>query len=381
MGTQSMATLRMASPWRDPRDGTFYLKRRIPERYRSVCGRRGEQIKLSLGTKDAAAARGAWSGVLAQWEALVAEWERKLNAVTLTPETAAEVAAQWAAWIAADLSRLNRSGEDASIFEAGDTGLAADILEQIGGPNASHRAAKAIERLHAHMAEAITVAGIEITPETSAHLMDALRPVVAAAYHQAAIADTGIVEGRGARWNPLVVTRARLPDVPDEVPKPTEAAALAAAVVSLTGLFDRWKTVATAKPRTVAETDYVVKMVVKFAGHDDALRITKEALRKWRDAGKAEGLTNNTWNNRLSMLRQVLEFGVKEDLLPSNPTDGLRLEKSKAAARFPFTDPEAAMILNAARRETKPSLRWAHWVMAFSGMRAGEVLQLSISVE
>jgi integrase len=30
----------------------------------------------------------------------------------------------------------------------------------------------------------------------------------------------------------------------------------------------------------------------------------------------------------------------------------------------------------AARLEAKPSLRWAHWVMSFTGMRAGEVLQL-----
>jgi integrase len=32
--------------------------------------------------------------------------------------------------------------------------------------------------------------------------------------------------------------------------------------------------------------------------------------------------------------------------------------------------------LLAARRESRPSLRWAHWIMAFTGMRAGEVLQL-----
>jgi site-specific recombinase XerC len=87
----------------------------------------------------------------------------------------------------------------------------------------------------------------------------------------------------------------------------------------------------------MAETDYVVKMVVKFIGKDAASAVTKDALRAWRTEGKATGLTNNTWNNRLSMLRQVLDFGVTEDLLASNPTDGLRLEKSKAAARFPFT--------------------------------------------
>ena len=38
---------------------------------------------------------------------------------------------------------------------------------------------------------------------------------------------------------------------------------------------------------------------------------------------------------------------------------------------------EAAQILTAARKETQPSRRWAHWIMAFAGMRVGQVLQLS----
>jgi hypothetical protein len=56
------------------------------------------------------------------------------------------------------------------------------------------------------MAEAVTVAGIEVTPETQAHLMDALRPVVAAAYHQAALTDMASLAARaraGTRWRSL----------------------------------------------------------------------------------------------------------------------------------------------------------------------------------
>jgi integrase len=73
----------------------------------------------------------------------------------------------------------------------------------------------------------------------------------------------------------------------------------------------------------------------------------------------------------------VLAFGVSEDRLPENVALGLRLPKAKTAPRFPYTDAEAVLILNSARRETAPALRWAHWVMAFSGCRVGEVLQLT----
>ena len=140
--------------------------------------------------------------------------------------------------------------------------------------------------------------------------------------------------------------------------------------------MDGWQAVAVVKPRTVTETDYAVKGLAEFIGHDDAARIGRDDLMRWRDAMKAEGRTNNTWNNRLSLVRQIMQHGVSERHLTADPTDGLRLRKNRQQSPLPYSEADAARILIAARRETKPALRWAHWVMAFSGMRAGEVLQL-----
>ncbi len=145
--------------------------------------------------------------------------------------------------------------------------------------------------------------------------------------------------------------------------------------VSLRGLYLGRKAVAVVKPRVVAETDYVVRSLAAFAG-DDAARITRDELIRWRDSIKAGGANNNTWNNRLSMVRQVLLHGVNQGLLKEDPTTGIRLRKSRQKSPPPYTDADAAHLLLAARKETQPSLRWAHWVMAFSGLRAGEVLQL-----
>jgi len=61
------------------------------------------------------------------------------------------------------------------------------------------------------------------------------------------------------------------------------------AVVSLRGLFDAWKVVTVVKPRTVAETDYAVKDLAGFLGHDDAAKIARGDLLRWRDAMKADG--------------------------------------------------------------------------------------------
>jgi len=144
----------------------------------------------------------------------------------------------------------------------------------------------------------------------------------------------------------------------------------------LEDLYAAWKLVAVVKPRVAGDTEYIVKALIAFVGHNDAARITRDDLARWRDAMKAKGGSNNTWNNRLSMVRQVFRYGVDERRLATDPTDGMRLRKSKPKSPPPYSDADAKHILLAARLETKPSLRWAHWVMAFTGMRAGEVLQL-----
>jgi integrase len=130
-------------------------------------------------------------------------------------------------------------------------------------------------------------------------------------------------------------------------------------------------------PRTVHETKGILKQLEAFLDHDDATKVTKADLIHWRDALKADGKTNATWNKRLSLIGQVFKRAVADDLLPSDPTVGLRLDKGKPKPWLPYSDEETVAILKAARKETSPALRWAHWVMALSGMRVGEVLQLT----
>jgi len=76
----------------------------------------------------------------------------------------------------------------------------------------------------------------------------------------------------------------------------------------------------------------------------------------------------------------VLEWGLQEGKLTGSVTDTkLRLPKSKPAIRLPYSDADTAQILQAARAEARPSIRWVQWMLAFSGMRAGDAFQLSVS--
>jgi integrase len=368
-----MASLRMVSLWPDPRTRILILRKRIPTRLRAVSGRKGEHVKLSTGTADRKLAEKTLPDVLRRWAEMQAEWERKLNVVSVTPERAREIAAHWAAWIAADFGRLDCAGEDLSLFADGFEGKLVESLEVHAGRN-DDREIRQGRALGRHADEASRLCAATISGDTRALLMDAMRPVVRAAYRQAGLRTLGITAGEGKRWNPLDVARGALPKAPDvSAVKPATDPAL-----SFATLMERWKAVASVKPRTVAETAYALEMLKALIDHDDATRVTRADILRWRDATKADGKTNNTWNNRHSMVQQVFLQAVRDGALKANPVDNsLRLPKSRTQGRQPYSDADAAQLLNAARQETSPSLRWAHWVMAFTGMRAGEVLQMT----
>ncbi len=356
-----MTTLRMARPWRDPRTGMLMLRKRVPTRFRGVAGVRGDTVKISTGTKDDKEAARRWPDVLRQWAEREAEWERKLNVVVVTPERAAEIAARWAAWIAGGAA-LDTGGETSDIFEP------LDLPEE----RKPERLARLWDRVEAHAKEALRVAGVETSHETWPVLVTAMSRVVQAAYLQADLAGLDLSGNRAVR--PLDAAREALPSVPDG---PAPGNNRVVPTVSLRGLFDAWKTVATVKPRVAAATGYIVEQLAEFGGHDDAAQIGREDMLRWREVTKQAGKNNNTWNNRLSMVRQVFIRAVADGKLKADPTDRLRLPKERSTSWLPYSDADAAMILNAARKETSPALRWAHWIMALTGMRVGEVLQLT----
>ena len=156
--------------------------------------------------------------------------------------------------------------------------------------------------------------------------------------------------------------------------------------VPLRDLLAFYERHAAIKPRTLAEVRYAIEGLIGFLGHGNATRIQRADLARWRNDMMTQGRNANTFNNRLSLVGQVLAWGIREELLSSNVALlSLRLSKATTKARAPYptkarapyTDAQAARILDAARLEVRPSLRWAHWIMAFSGVRAGEVLQLT----
>lgn len=126
----------------------------------------------------------------------------------------------------------------------------------------------------------------------------------------------------------------------------------------------------------------------KFAGHSDASRISKATVREWRDAMIAEGLSPATINRKhLAALGAVLEHAVKEFDLGDNVAHGIKDNRDDTAPVVAkgYTRAEATKILEATFEGSskaglslvhRRAIFWLPWLMAYTGLRAGEVAQL-----
>jgi integrase len=293
-----------------------------------------------------------------------AEWQRSANAETITQERAAELCATWAAWIAAG-APLDRGGETSDVFEPAE----------VAPENAAERRAKAWARVDFHSQEALRLVGISATADSMDVLRTKMIGPVAAAYLSAdrkeqiaqELAEADLI-GRIARARGDLV-KVALPQVAQTAPPSPK--------LSFDDMWQKWKLATNTKARTVHETRGMLHQLEEFLGHSDTARVAKQDLINWREKLRKEGLSPNTWNNKLSLIGQPFKRAVKDGALSVDPTEGLRLEKAKSKSWLPYDDGDAVAILSAARKETKSSLRWSHWVMAFTGARVGEVLQLT----
>jgi len=143
------------------------------------------------------------------------------------------------------------------------------------------------------------------------------------------------------------------------------------------------------RPATLRDDEAYLRKFIKSVGHHDATRVTKADVRDWRDALMAQTkpvLAPRTINNKyLSALKAVLSHGVKEFDLPANVADGIMDGRdSGPKMRLEWTVEEAETILAAtfkgsSKDISEPHRRavfWAPWIVAYTGLRIGEVTQL-----
>lgn len=142
--------------------------------------------------------------------------------------------------------------------------------------------------------------------------------------------------------------------------------------------------------KSAATLEKYRQTVHDFEHHRRSKRIASVTLEEgeaWRnamlDAGK---LSRKTIRDKLAAIRAILTWGQEQSrgkLFPATPKgtpfDYLELPVAevKDSADRTYTLEQARIVLEAARAETtRPNFRWIPWLLAHSGMRVGEALQL-----
>ncbi|WKW50727.1 DUF6538 domain-containing protein [Rhodomicrobium lacus] len=149
--------------------------------------------------------------------------------------------------------------------------------------------------------------------------------------------------------------------------------------VSIHDVFERWQRERKPSASTISTWRGCVDGFVAHLGHNDMSRVTKKDVVAWKDALIARGLAPQTVNDgHLTALKALYRYALDNDLVTTNPLDGLRVivKKRAGTGMLPHTDQDVARILSLSKLETLPYRRWMPWLLAFSGARVGEIAQL-----
>ncbi|WP_198136929.1 tyrosine-type recombinase/integrase [Nitrobacter hamburgensis] len=200
--------------------------------------------------------------------------------------------------------------------------------------------------------------------------------------------------------------------------KPPETDPLAARMLdgesnqSLSEIFKRYSAERKATPATTQECEVAIRMFEEHLGKPKPLyRITRQDVQGFKRAlletpihyrkrfpGKTlpeaivankkrkepyEPLVARTINNKiLSRIHSLLEWCVKNDLIPDNPAAKIRVDfvQSAEPSRLPFTGDDLKLIFPPAMFQKKlGEFEWAMLISLYGGMRASELAQIKLS--
>jgi integrase len=197
---------------------------------------------------------------------------------------------------------------------------------------------------------------------------------------------------------PIDVPEAPIAPQPATVPlgasqRASEGAGKAGAAIPLLGLYEGYVQAQGVSLGVRREWRNNLLRLVDFLGHDDAARITREDITRWRAdllAAPAKGgklrKPVTVRDNYLVPIRCTLAWAVEEGLLSANVASdvSVRIPKAVKTRDKDYTQTEALAILRASLSEpegrlTAPSARaqrWIPWLCAYTGARVGELAQL-----
>ncbi|MGY3449781.1 phage integrase [Bradyrhizobium sp. USDA 4353] len=383
--------LRMACPTKRPGSDNWYFRKRIPSDVQAILAKLPkeqrppnwykDQISISLKTADRAAAK-------AKCPEVAAEVERTMAALRVGPKP---------------LSVKQISALSGELYRAFADGLEDD---PVVGADLWLRAAQKIERAQKGEEGLVAAIGIHRSPEDRrrASLEQLLGKLT-----DTFLARRGIHTDSESRWKLIQRASVDLPAAakklsqnadgdftPDEYakrfPRYEDQQPKAASGRSLTALVEAWHKAAPdrgVKDRDAKRIKQRFEKLIEFLEHDDAGRVTKQDIIRWRDHRLANKISIKTINDSdITSFSNVFSWGAERGWLSANPTErtSIKTKRNTAEVREKYFLPEeaatilqtAAAIVGSERESPKTTAakRWVPWLCAYSGARVAEMIQL-----
>ena len=330
-----------SAPFKHPKTGVFYFRRKVPERLAKRIGK--SWIKRSLGTKNPREAKELFAIEAARVEQLFK------NADTLTDLSFKQVTALAAEWYAARLK------DDEA--EPGDPeGLGTLLTDLSLDPSYAEK----VSAVGGFVGATLEARGLVVSDDTYAALVSAF-------YENYRRLVWFLSKRAKGNYEPDPIIEAA-PKFERENDKPK---------VSLDDLVSGWALESRPRERTQEEFKRAVTRLGDFIGSQDAHKVTPDKVAEYKAYLLTSGKSHKTTKNNLSALSAVFGWGFRNRKLSSNPIHGIsiKVKKRPDEGRRSFTMEEACRILEAASR-AQDGKRWVPLILAYSGARVGEVAQL-----
>ncbi len=360
--------LAMSRPWKHPNSGVYWLRKGVPEDLRALVGKREE--KRSLQTRDPVEAKRRHAEALTEIELRWANLRTGPKALTEIEahQMAAMIHDRWlqhhqdnpsdqTSWRTDLADRMFAPAKALSMDDIRGGRILTDIDMDAFEVRKMEKWCQEVadERLAAH--------GLVVDDKSRRKLTVA----VGAAVQRASMSLARLAKGEVLGSAILFPTHAKPATPADSRP------------LAFKFLVDGWSTERRPVAKTVYEWSRVVRQLEKYLGHNDARRLTGEDLVGWKGSMVETGLRPKTIQDaKLAPVRAILQWGVNNKHLASNPADGISLDvrSKQGEKKRSFTDDEAKIILKAALVEKDPVRRWVPWLGAYSGARVSELCQL-----
>lgn len=360
--------LAMARPWKHPKTGIYWLRKRVPDELLKVVGKR-EELR-TLGTRDPALAKVKHAAALAELEA---RWANlRAGPKLLSEREALELAAPLGDWW---ISQYQDSPSSQNVWRtaygqrvfAPTTTLTINELDNLF-------TLKEGDLEIAQMEGWCKQAAAKLSNSRGLQLDDAGKLLLAAAIGRIIHAASLKLE-RLANGEPAASVLAMFPSSQTSTAVPRAQKRR----VPFDDVIKGWKSERRPVAKTVYEWSRVFDQLTLFLGHDDASALTADDLIRWKSAMVAEGLRAKTIQDaKLAPVRSILQWATNNKLLEANVADGVKIDtRGKQSERIrSFTEEEAKIVLRASAESTDPVRRWVPWIGAYTGARISEICQL-----